>query len=370
MPHPLVSKFSSSFLDFRESVIQNLFLVCNAIIMGRSTSLSVLKDYLPSLLENEQTKSLSHYKRLIRFFRISKPELLVKCIFKWLYQVLSSKTQYLILDGTTWEIGDKYVHLLTLCLVYRRIAIPIYWHQLNKKGGHSSQEDRKKLMEDALSIFDLSKKILFADREFIGEDWFKFLTDNQIDFVVRVSKTCYKNPVTMAWGKSHAYLEKKAQKRKSAIGKLFDLNGRKYTFVTTKSTKNDKNEPVLFLVSSLFDIPQIAHTYKIRWKIETCFRQLKTQGFNLEDLNFKNDKKIILMVAIVIMAYVLSIYKGLQTSKQTFKRYLNGQKLLATSVFKQGLTIIKSVAWNFSRFMEMLHEVFFSKPFKKLLLVQ
>jgi hypothetical protein len=103
MSHPLVSKFSSSFLDFRESVIQNLFLVCNAVIMGRSTSLSVLKDYLPALLENERTQSLSHYKRLIRFFRISELELLVKCILKWLYQVLSAKTQYLILDGTTWE---------------------------------------------------------------------------------------------------------------------------------------------------------------------------------------------------------------------------------------------------------------------------
>jgi hypothetical protein len=28
-PHPLVSKFSSSFLDIRESVIETLFLVCN-----------------------------------------------------------------------------------------------------------------------------------------------------------------------------------------------------------------------------------------------------------------------------------------------------------------------------------------------------
>jgi hypothetical protein len=87
------------------------------------------------------------------------------------------------------KIGDKYVHLLTLCLVYKRIAIPIYWHQLNKKGGHSSQEDRRKLMEGALGIFDLSEKILIADREFVGEDWFRFLTDNHFDFVVRVSKT-------------------------------------------------------------------------------------------------------------------------------------------------------------------------------------
>lgn len=219
MSHPLVSKFSHSFLDIRASILQTLFLVCNAILTSRSTSLYVLKDYLPALLENDQTKSLSHYKRLIRFFNISKPDLLVACILKWLYGLLSHKTKYLILDGTTWEIGNKYVHLLTLCLVYKQIAIPIYWHQLNKKGGHSSQEDRQKLLQESIKIFDLSSKILIADREFVGEDWFKFLTDNHIDFVIRLSKTCYKNPINQSWGNSHAYLTQKAQKRKSAVGK-------------------------------------------------------------------------------------------------------------------------------------------------------
>ena len=43
----------------------DLLLVCNAIITSRSTNLSVMKDYLPQLLENEQTVSCSHYKRLI-----------------------------------------------------------------------------------------------------------------------------------------------------------------------------------------------------------------------------------------------------------------------------------------------------------------
>ena len=127
MSHPLVSKFSSSFLDFRLTVLQNLFLICNAIIISRSTSLYVLKDYLPALLENEQTKSLSHYKRLMRFFGLGKPDLLIECILKWVYQILSVKAKYLILDGTSWEIGGKYVHLLTLCVVYKETAIPIYW---------------------------------------------------------------------------------------------------------------------------------------------------------------------------------------------------------------------------------------------------
>lgn len=59
--------------------------------MSRSTNLDVLNDYLPALLENEQTKSLSHYKRLIRFFRLGMPDLFIQCILKWVYQILSVK---------------------------------------------------------------------------------------------------------------------------------------------------------------------------------------------------------------------------------------------------------------------------------------
>lgn len=59
------------------------------MIMGRLTSLYGLKDYLPVLLENEQTKSVPHYKRLIRIFIHGKPDLLVECILKWVYQILS-----------------------------------------------------------------------------------------------------------------------------------------------------------------------------------------------------------------------------------------------------------------------------------------
>ncbi|MFT7002121.1 MAG: hypothetical protein ACJAVW_003159 [Spirosomataceae bacterium] len=119
---------------------------------------------------------------------------------------------------------------MTLCIVYRNVAIPIYWKQLDKKGGHSSQEDRKLLFAEALKIFQLSGMILIADREFVGENWFRYLTDNQIDFVVRVSKTCYKLPVSKASGLSHTYLEKRASKRKSPVGKRFTMGNGSYQF--------------------------------------------------------------------------------------------------------------------------------------------
>lgn len=103
---------------------------------------------------------------------------------------------------------------------------------------------------------------------------------------------------------------------------------------------------------------------------QTCFRQLKTKGFNLEDLNFRNDKKIILMAAIVVMAYVLSIHQGLETKKHKFKKYLNGQKLLAISIFRLGLSKLKTKVWTFHRFMNLLDDIFCYKCPPNPLLVQ
>ena len=123
--NPVVCQFNEYFLDFRESLIENLLLVCNAIIISRSTNLSVMKHYKPQLLENEQTVSCSHYKRLIRsggvpLFNISDSvsNKLIDCILGMIYKTLSESVRaafrkYLILDGTQWKRGKKCVHLLT-----------------------------------------------------------------------------------------------------------------------------------------------------------------------------------------------------------------------------------------------------------------
>jgi len=52
---------------------------------------------------------------------------LIDCILGMIYKTLSGNVKYLILDGTQWKRGKKCIHLLTLCIVYHGIAIPIYW---------------------------------------------------------------------------------------------------------------------------------------------------------------------------------------------------------------------------------------------------
>ena len=134
-----------------------------------ATRLNVLKDYLPQLLDNDQTKADSHYKRLIRFFRLATSNRLVICILQFIFRLFHSRFTHLILDATTWRVGKKPIHLLTLCILYRDTVIPIYWVQLSKKG-HSSEIERQQLMTEALRYYRLQGKILLADREYIGEN--------------------------------------------------------------------------------------------------------------------------------------------------------------------------------------------------------
>ena len=59
-------------------------------------------------------------------------------------------------------------------MVINRVSIPICWEELDKKGT-SNFEERKGLIETACKWYNLKGMVLLADREYIGEHWFKYL---------------------------------------------------------------------------------------------------------------------------------------------------------------------------------------------------
>ena len=98
-------------------------------------------------------------------------------------------------------------------------------------------------------------------------------------------------------------------------------------------------------------------------------------GIHLEDLNFSKDSKICLMVALVVMAYVLSIQlggtpHGLENKVEKKKIYKNKPSRLAVSYFRQGLSIIKVKIWSLKRFIGVLNDIFQNADQGKLLYVQ
>ncbi len=80
----------------------------------------------------------------------------------------------------------------------------------------------------------------------------------------------------------------KAKKTKKSVIKQFQMKGNTYSVVIVKNDKDNPLEPLVYFISTLQDKTQILDEYRIRWHRGTpsqiCFKYLKSNGFNLEDL--------------------------------------------------------------------------------------
>src|SRR3989338_5433849 len=99
---------------------------------------------------------------------------------------VANEKWYLAIDRTNWQWGKTDINILTLAIVFKGTAIPVYWELLDKKG-NSDTSERMALIQKFINRFgkDCIAGIL-ADREFIGEDWFKWLLDKKIPFYIRI----------------------------------------------------------------------------------------------------------------------------------------------------------------------------------------
>lgn len=266
------------------------------------------------------------------------------------------------MDGTSWERGGKKYHFITLCVVYKGVAIPIYWEDLNKKGT-SNFKERKRLFKKAFRYFNFEGKIVLADREYIGLEWFKFLNDNNINFVIRLKKKVYKSHIDQAKGRRYSCITSKIMNSKYAkkcLSKRFKMDGIAYTFVAVKNPKNEPKDPVIYLLSNM-DLPakKIANMYPVRWKIEHCFKLLKSSGFHLQQLNLKGKPKCKLLMAITVFSYVIAINEGLKDyDKVPIKSFKDKPKAKEKSIFRYGMDkIIKYIQSTITFCQYLVNEI-------------
>lgn len=340
MLESLVSKVTKFFPKRKKSCLKNILLLCLCILDKNTVNLNKAKDAAGKVLGNTTTAPSSHYKRLIRIFDDFSFSSLWIELLRYGVQLLRLKYDHLILDGTSWKSGSRWFHYMTLCIVYKKVAIPIFWLDLNKHG-NSNTKERKKLITKALRFFDLKGKVLLADREYIGQEWFKFLIDKGLDFNIRSKVNTYVEAINGSPGKSYEELVNKVQRSKvptKALRKKFVLNGMELYFVVAKNRKPNAKEPLMFLITNV-DKPAsfLVGTYSIRWKIEQCFFHLKSNGFDLESLNLEGQSRCKLLMAATVFAYLLSVHEGLKTYKKVpMKKYKNGETRKAKSVFTHG----------------------------------
>jgi len=358
----LLDKITKEFPDWQKSCIKNVLLLSLCMIQNETTCLYKLKNKVGLFIDKPETKKGSHYKRLTRIFTGYAFSRLWIALLSYVFRSLRLKSDYLLLDGTSWDKGKTRLHYITLCVVYGGVAIPIYWEDLRKKG-ISNQKERIKLLKKAMKYFNLEGKTLLADREYIGTDWFKFLKNNGIEFNIRLRTKSYKDAINASSGKSYEELSAKAlrsKKRAKAVGKRITLDGMELMFIVVKNPKPNAKDELIYLLSSLDKAPAVLSVmYLIRWQIETCFKHLKSNGFDLEKANVKGKARQKLLMAIVVFSYTLAITEGLKDyGKIPYKTYPNGKVYKAISLFRHGLDKLVNLCSDFTQYCTyLIHEL-------------
>lgn len=288
-----------------------------------------------ALYLNDDAEEDSNLRRIQSFF--SDYELNYVQIAIILISFIPSKKYRLCIDRTNWQFGNTDINIFALTIYYKDVGIPILFEMLEKRG-NSNQEERIKLLERFIEIFGYKCiRSIVADREFIGEEWWKFLMKNNIKFQIRIPKSIYieidndkKRGDDLL--KAHGKCSFKNVKIKGLILHL-----------AMDFSKNKKGESDPLLVITNDKNCDALEIYKERWSIEVFFQSLKGRGFNIEGTHLKDIKRVAKLFALTCLAFVICLTIGCYADACEKPIEIKNHGYKANSFFRHGLNILRKV---------------------------
>lgn len=319
-------------LNWNKARIACLAQILQALICARTVNLTQISSFFQSHAKQE-----SSYRRVRRFFSGFSFDIAV--IVPLILTLFCLKGQLiLILDRTNWKWGKKDISILLLSVAYKGIGIPLFW-SVSSSSGASSTSERISILKKILQQIGHKRiQAFLADREFIGEDWFRFLKKAKIPFVIRIKKN------TMAGGIRNYYqvpileLWKNRGRSKSIINHPVLIWGH-LLYVSICQAKGAKE---LMIVASNMEFKDAIGLYQRRWEIETLFGCLKTRGFRMEDTHITAPEKIEKLLFVLTIAFCWSYKLGIiKDVERPIPKKTHGRP--AKSLFRLGLDWVRSV---------------------------
>lgn len=274
----------------------------------------------------------ARYRRLQRFF--SEVRFDYDALARLIMQLfdIGDEPYYLTLDRTNWRWGKKNLNLLTLGVVYKGAAIPVYWLVLNKKG-NSNQRERIALLKRFVRQFG-SQRIagLLGDREFIGGAWWKWLNQQGIPFLMRMKENQHyrdkqgrERPVRSLFKSLSPEESRVLRKPRHISGQSIYLSG----------LRLESGELLILAGNGLIQKP--LEVYALRWEIEHLFQCLKGRGFNMESTRLTHYFRIKKMMALLALGFCWAHKTGEWRAKAVKPLKIKKHGRLEKSWFRYGL---------------------------------
>jgi hypothetical protein len=267
-------------------------------------------------------------------------------IAKLIYSLLPGEPPYRIcLDRTNWKFGKVDINILMISIAWNGIGIPLMWSLLTKRGNSSAQE-RRQLIKRYLDLFgEDSIDCIMGDREFIGKDWFRYLSNKRIQFYMRIRENMWIHVPRRGRLQAHWLFCYHDYNKIASYNRQVSIDGNKvYLYAIKILNKEKKREYVI--IASLKRDPDALLRYKDRWQIETMFKGLKSSGFNIEDTHLTDLSRISKMLAILSVTFVWAYRVGIYRNDHIKRIQIKKHGRQAYSYFKYGLIFIAQALLN------------------------
>lgn len=307
-----------------------LVSLIEGIIKSRSVHFSEIADKI-----DKPIKTSSIERRIQDFFE--KVSFDYRQLGVFLLSFIHHDKVLLSIDRTEWDYGETQINILCVVVSIGKMAVPLYFEQLDNNSGNSSGEDRISLFQELISLIGKARiEKVVMDREFIGNKWLRWLKTNKLSFCVRVPKH---HKLLFGNGDCLTAAEALAdQKVFYAQNVVVDQ------VVVNLSLSYGQDGELLYLIGD-GKPTTLKKEYKRRWGIEVFFQALKSRGFNMEKSCLRCLEKYRKLFAVVCMAYTICWATGIQDSRiNPVKPKKHGYPQF--SVFRRGLNLMREFYKN------------------------
>jgi len=356
------------FGKITDAKLKMLIWVLTSLFVARSACLYKCAQE-NAFVSPEKTEFKQRYAQLIQFFKTGLGEILMDgmslLILVLITNWLDFKALELVMDRTNWDRGKRKYNFLSIGILVQGVFIPIVSMDLGQKG-NSKTENRLDVLDKFLRLWSsLNKPLptlyLLADREFIGADWLLALEKRGISFVIRAKNNLQFYPmIANQMGRKkftvkvfHRYM----RWRKHMSMEIVLENGYIIQLVVVENeNKTQKNtEPYVFLLTNLSEPSEAPAIYRRRYRIEPCYKHLKSNGFQLEQLHLNGQHKTDLMFSMLTLIYTMAVTQGIWKNEQqpVKQKVFNAKECPVVSTFLDGLISLKEVICNLKTFFEV-----------------
>lgn len=254
-----------------------------------------------------------------------------RCYFNMLFNMLKEQMLinfnekiYIQVDFTS-DCQD--FSILSASIICGSRAVPLYFSMRNyqiKKGMHN-----QKKMEQAFIIslkHILSSKyqyVIVADRGFGNQRFMDLCEENNFEYVIRITPN----------------MNIKMNKKEGLLEELAKEDGEHSVYVKSWKRnidviRKEKDEKVWYLVNNIkgLEKEEAVDIYKDRFKIEKCFQDLKSSGYDIESSKIEKYERFKRLLVLCCISHTLTVFTGLLISRSEpalKKRYPTHIKLIS-----------------------------------------